>query len=334
VKVPEEVVEVLLKKDRFVVLSHINPEGDALGSSIALAVALKQLGKDVEVFNKDGIPSIYRFLPEARIVKKFNELTCESDSVVIIVDCNNPERVGIKEDINCNLSLVIDHHETEDDFGDVRWIEPSSPATGVMIYHLLMSLNVRITEAIATNLYTAISIDTGSFRYSNTTAETLLIGADLIRQGANPAYIAERLFESWSKNRFMLLIETLNTLEIKRIQNKDASLTVAITTITTDMFKRTETDSSDTENFSNFPRMIEDVQISAMFRETEKNKWKASLRSKGDVNVARIASVFGGGGHRNAAGFFVEGNIEEIKKSFVEEISDILVKDGWRDKHL
>jgi len=334
VRVPEEVVEILSRKDRFVILSHINPEGDALGSSIALAIALKQLGKNAEVFNKDGVPSVYRFLPESRIVRKLNELTCEADTVVIIVDCNNPERVGIKEDINCNLSLVIDHHETEDDFGDVRWIEPRSPATGVMIYHLLRSLNVRITYAIATNLYTAISIDTGSFRYSNTTAETLLIGAELIRHGANPAYIAERLYESWSRNRFMLLIEALNTLEIKRIQNRNTSLTVAITTITADMFKRTETDSSDTENFSNFPRMIDDVQISAMFRETEENKWKASLRSKGDVNVAVIASVFGGGGHRNAAGFFVEGNIEEIKERFIKEISNLLREDGRSDKHL
>ncbi len=322
-RIPESILEILRREERFVILSHINPEGDALGSSIALALALRRMGKAADVYNRDGLPSIYGFLPGSDLVRRLEEMKVTPESVVVILDCNDLERVGISERMDCKLSMVIDHHETESDYGDIRWIEPECPATGMMIYYLLKSLDAGIDSVMATNLYTAISIDTGTFRYSNTTAETLLAGADLIRYGADPSFVAERLYESWSRNRFMLLIETLNTLEINRV----GSITVATTVITSEMFRRTGTTSSDTENFSNFPRKIEEVHISALFRETEDGRWKASLRSKGDVNVARIASHFGGGGHKNAAGFLLEGDIEEIKRAFLKAVSEnLLVK--------
>ncbi len=329
-KIPDELIRILNSESRFLIISHINPEGDALGSSIALALALRSKGKDVRVVNIDGVSSIYRFLPYSDIVEKKIDPSYLSEAVLCILDCNDLKRVGIKDEIKYKRSVVIDHHETESGFGDIKWIEPESPATGLMIYHLLKAMETEIDADMATCLYTAISIDTGTFRYSNTSSDTLRVAADLIDHGASPGYVAERLYESWSENRFKLLVEMLKTMEIIRLKKKDsgdeakgsARLSIALTVISMEMFRRTGTTSADTENFSNFPRMIESIDISAMFRETSNGQWKASLRSKGELNVARIASALGGGGHKNAAGFTMEGDVEDIKRLFVKTVQE------------
>ncbi|GBE01429.1 bifunctional oligoribonuclease and PAP phosphatase NrnA [bacterium BMS3Bbin06] len=335
-KVPREIIELINREERFTVVSHINPEGDALGSAIALAVALDSIGKDVVVFNRDGIPSLYSFLPLSGLVVTGLSDERLKESVTVILDCNSLDRAGL-EDAPVSKSVIIDHHVTENNFGDLRWIEPSAPATGVMIYHLIKELNVGFTPEIATNLYTAIAIDTGTFRFENTTSESLRIAADLVDAGARPGSISISLYESWPRERFNLLVRMLNTLELRDltrdsgagIGGKDRdTITVAITTITHSMFRETGTDSSNTENFSNFPRMISDVDISVMLREFEPGKWKASLRSKGDVNVAEVAFRLGGGGHKNAAGFKLEGDIDDVKKRFLATAKKALLDDN------
>ena len=182
-KVPREIIELINREERFTVVSHINPEGDALGSAIALAVALDSIGKDVVVFNRDGIPSLYSFLPLSGLVVTGLSDERLKEPVTVILDCHSLHRAGL-EDPPVSKSVIIDHHVTENNFGDLRWIEPSAPATGVMIYHLIKELNVGFTPEIATNLYTAIAIDTGTFRFENTTSESLRIAADLVDAGA------------------------------------------------------------------------------------------------------------------------------------------------------
>jgi phosphoesterase RecJ-like protein len=315
-KVPEKLIQALLSNRHFTIASHISPEGDAIGSAIALALVLKRLDKDVSVYIRDGVPEIYRFMPHYEIVESTLDMDSLEERILIIVDCNEPKRIGVEGELKCKTSIVIDHHETRKDYGDIKWIEPTSSATGLMIYYLIKELKVEITPDIATNLYVAIAEDTGTFRYGNTTSEVFRVAAELVDRGASPGWVAINLYESWSTKRFNLLREMLNTLQIYN----SGPLKVAITVITEDMFKKTGTDASDTEDFSNIPRILKEVDVSVLLRQDGPNKWKASMRSKGDVNVATVAKEFGGGGHKNAAGFITQGDLEEIKAEVIEKI--------------
>lgn len=316
-KVPPELISFLKERESFFITTHINPEADALGSAIALSMALESLGKKTIVYDRDSVPEFYRFLPgHERFRNSTSDLQLSTYSLILL-DCNVLKRAGIKG-ARFNYSAVIDHHKTEKSttqgsFGDIRWIEPEAAATGLMVFYLIKDLGVPITKEIAINLYAAISIDTGTFRYNNTTAEVLRVGAELIEAGVSPAYISHSLYETWSKERFTLLIMALNTLEIT-----DG---VAMTHVSKEMYKKTGANPEDTENFPNFPRMMKDIKVSAFYKEIGNNHWKASLRSKGNMNVAKIAALFGGGGHENAAGFEIKSDLESAKKSLLKALS-------------
>ena len=311
-KVPPELLSFLREKDDFFIATHINPEGDALGSSLALSTALETLGKKTLVYNRDGVPEIYKYLPgQERFILSIQGLESAAFNLLLL-DCNTAERAGI-EGLGFKSSAVIDHHETEAAFGGTKWIEPKAAATGLMVFYVIKALGVELTRDIAVNLYSAIAIDTGTFRFGNTTAEVLRVAAELAEAGAKPGYVANNLYETWSEQRFRLLIMTLNTLEIR-----DG---VAFTHVTNEMFGKTGATPEDTENFSGFPRMMKDIGISAFFRETAANEWKASLRSRGEINVADLASSFGGGGHKNAAGYTIKVAIEDAKQALLDRIS-------------
>ncbi|MBI5187565.1 MAG: bifunctional oligoribonuclease/PAP phosphatase NrnA [Nitrospirae bacterium] len=311
-KVPVEIITLLKKEEKFLIMTHINPDGDAIGSSTALSLALGSVGKETLLYDRDPVPQFYRFLPGyERFTNSISSLVTGHWSLILL-DCNSPERAGI-DNLTFKHSIVIDHHETERDFGDIRWMDTETAATGLMVFYLIKELGIKITRDIAINLYSAISIDTGTFRYSNTTPEVLRVGAELIEAGANPYYISNSLYETWSGGRFDLLIRALNTLEIRD--------DIAITTVTKEMFIKTRTGPEDTENFSNFPRMIQSVRISALFREIDTGLWKVSLRSKGDVNVARIAELFDGGGHKNAAGYKIKADLESAKEALLKAVN-------------
>lgn len=310
-KVPTELLSHLIGKNDFFIATHINPEGDALGSSLALSTALGTMGKKTIVYDRDGVPDFYGFLPgQERFIQSVQGIQTSSLNLVLL-DCNTPERAGI-EGLSFKSSAVIDHHETETDFGDTRWIKPKAAATGLMIFYIIKELGVELTKEIAVNLYTAIAIDTGTFRFGNTTAEVLSVASELAEAGARPGYIANNLYETWSEKRFSLLIMALNTLEIKN--------SIAFTYVDKEMYKKTGAGPEDTENFSGFPRKMKDIGISAFFREIDGNEWKVSLRSKGNTNVATIATHFGGGGHKNAAGCKIKGSIESAKNLLLNAI--------------
>lgn len=310
-KVPRKLLSFLKEKDNFFIATHVNPEGDAIGSAVALSMALESQGKKTVVYDRDIVPEVCRFLPGHERFKNSTLDLQPSAFNLILLDCNSLERAGV-ERLSFKYSAVIDHHETEENFGDIRWVEPEAAATGMMIFYLIKEIGLKITRDIAINLYSAIAVDTGTFRYSNTTAEVLRVGAELIEAGANPAYISNHFYETWAKERFALLIMALNTLEIR-----DG---IAITVVTKGMYKKTGTGSEDTENFSNFPRMMKDIKISAFFREIGNNYWKVSLRSRRDINVARIAALFEGGGHRNASGYKVKASLESAKESLIKVV--------------
>jgi phosphoesterase RecJ-like protein len=324
VKVPPDLISFLKKENSFFLAAHINPEADALGSAIALSMALGTLGKETVVYDRDGVPEFYKFLPWHERVVNSTANIAPSEMNLLLLDCNTPERAGI-EGLNFKRVAVIDHHRTEKDFGDIKWIVPEAAATGMMVFYLLKELGVKLTQEIAVNLYTAIAIDTGTFRFGNTSSDVLRVAAELADAGARPGFISNSLYESWTERRFHLLIMMLNTLEIRN--------GVAFTHVTREMFNKTGTGPEDTENFAGFTRMMKGIIMSAFFRETGGNEWKVSLRSKGDTDVSKIAESFRGGGHKNAAGYEIKADLESAKKYFLsrsEEFGAIPVRHSFR----
>lgn len=311
-KVPRELVDFIRMKDGFFIATHMNPEGDALGSSIALRLALEMIGKKSVVFNKDLVPSVYKFLPRYDVI---TDILPDRIDNLLLLDCNSLDRAGL-ENCSVGFSAVIDHHKTGDRFGDIKWVVPDSPATGLMIFYLVKELGVDLDKEMASNLYAAIGIDTGIFRYPNTTAECMIVASELVKRGADPGLIAERLFNNYTQDRFLLLKETLNNISFHK--------NIAITVISDQMYRDTNTSSSDTENFVNYPLMMNDVRVSVLFRQLGKNSWKVSLRSKGALDVSIVATAFEGGGHKNAAGFRIDLELKEAKEKLLSKIEEIV----------
>ena len=227
-RVPGRLVSALRKEERYLIATHISPDGDAIGSSLALAEALASLGKKTVVYNRDPVPKNYQFLPGWKKFGADLKKALRGDPVLVLLDCNGPERAAL-EGVTFRKTIVIDHHETERDFGDLRWVEKGAAATGIMIYALIKSLRIGITPSMAENLYTAIAVDTGTFRFSNTSAPVLRAAAELVTAGAEPNVIAEYLYETWDYARFRLFVLAMNTLD-----RKDG---VAILHVTSDMFR-------------------------------------------------------------------------------------------------
>lgn len=314
---PAELTEFLKESDDFLIATHISPDGDGIGSSAALSMLLKALGKKTAALIKDPFPSSYLFLPGAAdflSLKDYIDSGHKAENLILI-DCNETKRIGMDASDSSYFSFsktaVIDHHETNKSFGDIRWIVPEAPATGLMIYHLIKQMKVKITSEMAVNLYTAISFDTGNFRYENTTSDVFMAAADLTEAGAKPHIIYSSLFEKWTFNRFNLLLSVMKTLEL------DDGL--AIAAVTKEMLAETSSTEDDTESFVSFPRILDEVKVSAIIREANENFYRVSLRSK-NVNVAKIAEAFGGGGHKNAAGFRIKADLEILKKNLKDKI--------------
>ncbi|MBI5051068.1 MAG: bifunctional oligoribonuclease/PAP phosphatase NrnA [Nitrospirae bacterium] len=324
--VPSELLRLIRRNKKFLVLSHVNPEGDSAGSCIALALGLKKIGKTVYILNRDSVPEILRFLPFSNLFSRDHKIRTQQFDVLFLVDCNTIERTGFK-DIKTKNIIIIDHHilhqpNTAENINSSQfpvpssqlfsWIVPEAAAAGELVYKLLDALHVPLDKAIATNLYTAIFTDTGSFRYSNTTPETLNIASRLIEAGVDTWEITKEVYENISFNRLRLLTLCLATLEK---QGRAAWIT-----ITQDMFKKTNTSVQDTENFVDYARKIKGVEAGILFRQEKKDLYKISFRSKGAVNVADIATAFGGGGHSNAAGCTVKGSLNDVKEKVLKAV--------------
>lgn len=306
--VPAELLNLIRRGENFLIAAHTSPDGDAIGSAIALSMGLESIGKKTVLYDKDPVPELYKFLPgQEKFINSCSSIVTHQASLILL-DCNEPERAGL-ENVQISHSAVIDHHETINGFGDIKWIEPHAAATGLMVYYLIGELGVRMTRDIATNLYTAIAIDTGTFRYNNTTSEVLKVSAELIDAGVDPASIAVALYETWSERRFRLLIMVLNTLEMAD--------NVAVMHVTKGMFAETGTALEDIESFATIPRRMKNIKAVAFFKEID-GGWKVSLRSRGEVNVAKVALTFNGGGHKNAAGYKIKADLRTAKEALLK----------------
>lgn len=315
----ERVAPLFTTHRSFVLTTHVNPDGDGLGSEIALAAWLRAAGKDARIINHSPTPAIYRFLDSDRQVTVFDH---ERDSgviaaaeVIIVLDTNHPGRLGSMEQAvraSRALKVCIDHHLNPDPFADHAIIDEEATSTGEIVYRLLLHLQPPpLPPLVASALYCAIMTDTGSFRYPRVNGETHRIVADLITWGADPVAIYGEVFERWSHGRIHLLGETLMSLKT------EYGGLLAHVTITKEMLRRTSTMEEDTENFTTYPMSVEGVTVGLLFLEID-NGVKVSFRSKGEIAINRLAQMFGGNGHTNAAGARIEGGkIDDLRRKII-----------------
>lgn len=319
----DKAIEVMKKGKRFLVVSHVSPEGDAVGSLLGVALALRSIGKEAVAYLEDPVPELFTFLPGAETVVHDLDGAGAFDAT-FAVDCGQKERLGkdfveLKEP---GTIVNIDHHATNDSFGDVNVIVPDASAAGELVYDLVKAAGIKITKDIAVNLYVAIHTDTGSFRYSSSTAESFIKAGDLVRCGAEPWDISRRIYENNPLRKYKLLGMVLSTLDLIDAADGGNGIKIATLLVTKEMFSKAGAGKDDADGFVNYARGIEGVQVGMLLRETGTNQYKVSLRSKGDVDVARVSMAFGGGGHRNAAGFATEGTLEEIKGKVIAAIRE------------
>src|SRR3989440_5042284 len=319
-----QVVELIEKKDRFAITSHVRPDGDSLGSSLGLFWLLKALNKDVQVIMRDPTPHAYGQLPGAGSIR-VTPAVDEACDAVFVIECSDIDRPGLI-DLEKQFVVNIDHHSTTELFGTINWIDSTAAAVGEMIYNLCKATGVRVTKEIAECVYTALLTDTGSFNYSNTTDRTFKIASDLVRMGVNPAKTAEAIFGSYQWPKIELLGQVLATVR------RDESGHVAWMRQTLEMQERTSACDEDADGFVNYPLAVGEVEAAALFKGCSPGGYRTSLRSKGDVNVAKIAEQFGGGGHRNAAGCTLRGDWDQIEQQVVPLLRDAIERaNGLKD---
>jgi bifunctional oligoribonuclease and PAP phosphatase NrnA len=319
---PEEnlprVIEALKAAKRVLLTMHRGPDGDALGSALALGNALREMGREVTVYNPDELPYNFRFLAGADQVTKSLPDGAAFD-VTVTTDAGSFARLpdGVPKAPARGLLLNLDHHMTTEPFGDVNYVDPEAAAVGVLVYKIIRGLGHQLSRDSAECIYASILADTGCFRYSSTDPECLRIAAELIEAGVEPWEMTVRVYEMQPLARMKLLAEVLSTLEVKG--------KLATITITNEMLARNQSELDLTDGFINYARSVDGVEVAASFREPGNGgPWHISFRSRGRVNVAAIAQAFGGGGHHNAAGCSIDGEAGEVRARIAEEIERAL----------
>jgi phosphoesterase RecJ-like protein len=310
-----EIGRALREHNKFAVLSHVRPDGDALGSTLALALSLKELGKDVRAWNEEGMLEKYSFLARAELLTK-PPSTPEDFDVAIALDTAVQNRLGTTTAAvgSAKLWINMDHHPSNPRYGDLVYIDPTAPATGQILFELLTNQKFPITPAIAENLYAAISTDTGSFQYPNTTVRTFEIAAELVRCGVDVGRVSQLLYENFPRRRIELLRDLLATMRFA-CDGKVAYFSLSQASAL-DLGVIPE----DNEGLIDHLRAIRGVVVAIFFEELTDGKVRVSMRSKNEaVDVCAICTQFGGGGHVLAAGARVRGTLPEVEKKIVEQ---------------
>ncbi|MCH8953881.1 bifunctional oligoribonuclease/PAP phosphatase NrnA [candidate division KSB1 bacterium] len=318
----EKVRDCIERGQHFVLTTHVNPDGDGLGSEAALAAFLTDMGKDVFIFNSSQVPDNYKFLDPDNNIKVYESesdretlLTADCIFILDISDWDRLKQVG--KDIRDSkiTQICIDHHPTNFKFADINLIDTKACSTGELVYDFLRFCDTKITKQIAEALYTSILTDTGWFQFSNSSAKAFSIVADLVKNGARPDKIYEKVRECESINKVKLFAHALRTLRLEHGGR------IAVMTVTKDLIDSIGAQTYDTEGFADYPRRIDGVEVTALFIEREKGEVKLSLRSKGKYVINGIAQQYGGGGHQYAAGVLLEGELNQYVERIVEEIS-------------
>ena len=315
----ENIIDYINRSNDFIVTSHISPDGDNIGSTLSMYNSLKKLKKNVYYVLDDTPPKNLEFLLKDVNILKSNEFNIDKFNIISL-DCGDRKRICLSDEIKDKAQKIIciDHHASNDKYGDYNYIDINASSTCELVYNVLVAYNKKynidlIDENIATFLYTGLVTDTGNFMYSNTHPTSFDMAKNLLLKGAKKENIIQNIFQSNSANYYKLLGEALNTLDI--INNK-----VACISITKEMLKRNIISFNDVDGITSYTRDIEGVEVGILLKEKKDNEIKVSLRSKSYVDVSKIAQSFGGGGHIKAAGCTIYDSIENAKKKIIESV--------------
>jgi bifunctional oligoribonuclease and PAP phosphatase NrnA len=314
----EKVLEEIEKRRRFLVTSHARPDGDAIGSALALAQILRKMGKSAQVVMGDSVPVIYKVLPHAESIVHASHVNGDCDAAIVL-ECDSIQRTRLQGLEHCFL-INIDHHASSKPFAHVNWIDSSAVATAELVFRLAQAASVKLTPEIATCLYTALLTDTGSFCYAGTNACTFELAKYLVEQGADPGKIAQSVYFSSPTSKMRLLGAALSRLQ------RDGAVTWM--SVTRQDMERCGALDEDCEGLVNYALGIAGVEVAIFFRELANDRVRVSIRSKGAVNVAEIAEKFGGGGHECAGGFSTEGPVHAAAERVLAELRGKLAQNG------
>ena len=315
----ENIIDYINRSNDFIVTSHISPDGDNIGSTLSMYNSLKKLKKNVYYVLDDTPPKNLEFLLKDVNILKSNEFNIDKFNIISL-DCGDRKRICLSDEIKDKAQKIIciDHHASNDKYGDYNYIDINASSTCELVYNVLVAYNKKynidlIDENIATFLYTGLVTDTGNFMYSNTHPTSFDMAKNLLLKGAKKENIIQNIFQSNSANYYKLLGEALNTLDI--INNK-----VACISITKEMLKRNIISFNDVDGITSYTRDIEGIEVGILLKEKKDNEIKVSLRSKSYVDVSKIAQSFGGGGHIKAAGCTIYDTIENAKKKIIDSV--------------
>jgi phosphoesterase RecJ-like protein len=292
------------------ITAHIDPDGDAVGSCLGLKLALRHLGKTADVVLDSPLPPTLLFLPEAETIRRPEEIG-KRYATAFVLDSSSLDRVGAvaeKAFAPGAKVAVIDHHWGNEGFGDLRLVDPEASATAELVYDLIQALRVPLTREIAECLYTGILSDTGGFRYANTSSRTLRVAARLVEEGARSSVVAEALYATKTAPSLRILGLALASLETQ------GGGRIGAMTISREMFEKAGAKPEDADGIVQYAKALVGARVGILIQEIAPNEIRASLRSDGTVDVNQVASQFGGGGHRNAAGLRVRGALETVRQ--------------------
>jgi phosphoesterase RecJ-like protein len=308
----KQIVDTIRTSQRFVISSHARPDGDSIGSELAAAYALREMGKQVTVVNADPAPGPLMQFPGVAEIDIVDEVTGQYDAA-IIMECSDLARTGVRGLDRCPV-INIDHHPGNTGYGQFNWFDATAAACGEMVFDLVKALDVPLTKEIATHVYLAILTDTGSFHYSHITPRTFEICGETLDAGVDPVLVARNVYDSNNMGRLKLFGAVLSAMQI------DPSARIAIVYVDHAMARAAGGTYEDTEGLINLPLTVKEILAVIFFKQIEGDEYRVSMRSKGDIDIGSIAKEFGGGGHKNAAGFTIIGPLGAIQPMLVEKV--------------
>lgn len=308
--------DAILQRQRFVVTSHARPDGDAIGSQVAMAYALRALGKEVQLVGADPAPPPFQTLPGVRDIQVSPTVNGQFDAA-IVMECAELSRTGV-EGFEKYFVINIDHHPGNKSYGAINWFDAGAAACSEMVFDVINALGVALTPEIATHIYVAILTDTGGFHFSHITPRTFEICRRCTEAGAQPEAIARAVYDSCTMGRLRLMGAVLHNLEF------EAQGRAVLAALTLKLLEETSATHEDADGLINIPLTVKDIQAVVFFKEIAPNDFRISLRSKGNVDVNRVANVFGGGGHKNAAGCSLNGPYPDVRRRVVDELAKVL----------
>ena len=302
--------------ERILVISHVRPDGDAYGSSLGLGLCLRALGKNVVIANADGLSPLFQFLPGSADLTTAQPSTIEKDRLIIAVDCADQKRLGaLFEQGQRSPDVNIDHHVSNPGYAKLNLIDSEAPATAQVLYEIITALQWPLTPEVASNLYVGLMTDTGSFRYRQTTVRTFEVAAQLVKAGADPTDLAEGCYQNFRAERLLLMRDVLNALHFG---NRDR---VAWFYLSPDTYARTGATPDETEGLIEYLQAVKTVEVAFLLEAMSDGMTRASLRSRGSVDVQKICAEFGGGGHRLAAGLRTRLEPAALEKKLLDLIA-------------